>query len=442
MENTEDFFVLKVFKAAPGTAAAPYFKDCALSYSEEGAFIHADTAEKKSYLRAVQAAGKNISSAGYRRVELADREGFKWTEEDAMSFFLGFRSIKNGADIVYPQDLDTESFRTVRSIITWLRDTIDEPASALNPVSYIVYLNSLNAITGNALTVKAYTGDRLQSENLTGLMTVGGGSDNPPCLYELDYNPTGDENAPVFAALVGKGITFDTGGYSLKPSELMRSMHTDMGGSATVAASLALLAVSGFDRRVKAWLCCAENMVSGKAMRVGDVISYPNGVSVVIDNTDAEGRLVLADGLIRAGNSGAEYIIDAATLTGAAKVALGRDYNAAMSLNADLSSEFVSSAASVNEYAWPLPFDKFHLGLVSSQLADITNSASGDGIAGATSAASFLSRFVPSEKWNSWLHIDLAASYRKTPNDIYQIGAMGHGARSVAAFIRKLAGRR
>ena len=272
-------------------------------------------------------------------------------------------------------------------------------------------------------------------------MTVGGGSDNPPCLYELDYNPSGDENAPVFAALVGKGITFDTGGYSLKPSELMRSMHTDMGGSATVAASLALLAVSGFDRRVKAWLCCAENMVSGKAMRMGDIISYPNGVSVVIDNTDAEGRLVLADGLIRAGNSGAEYIIDAATLTGAAKVALGRDYNAAMSLNADLSAEFVRSAASVNEYAWPLPFDKFHLGLVSSQLADITNSASGDGIAGATSAASFLSRFVPSEKWNSWLHIDLAASYRKTPNDIYQTGAMGHGARSVAAFIRELADR-
>lgn len=436
MDNTQ---ILKVFKAAPGTAAYPYLKGCTLSYSGEGALIHADDSDRKSHLRTIQAAARTLSSAGYKKVELADSDSMKWTREEAYVFFLGFRSIKNGADIIYPHDIDTDDFRTERDIITWLRDTIDAPASSLNPVSYSVFLNSLSAIAGNSFSIKAYTGDKLHSESLVGLMTVGGGSDNPPCLYELDYNPTGDVNAPVFAALVGKGITFDTGGYSLKPSDLMRSMHSDMGGSATVAASLALLAVQGFTGRVKAYLCCAENMISGKAMRVGDIISYPNGVTVVVDNTDAEGRLVLADGLIRAGRTSAKYIIDAATLTGAAKVALGRDYNAALSLNTGLSNAFVKSAASVDEAAWALPLEKFHLGIVSSSLADITNSASGDGIAGATSAAAFLSRFVPSGLHDSWLHIDLAASYRKTPNDIYQVGAMGHGARSIAAFVKKLA---
>ncbi len=138
-------------------------------------------------------------------------------------------------------------------------------------------------------------------------------------MLQLDYNPTGDENAPVFACLVGKGITFDSGGYSLKPSNMMSAMKADMGGSGMITGALGLAIMRGFNKRVKLILCCAENMVSGRALKLGDIITYKNGKTVEIMNTDAEGRLVLADGLIYASEQKPQLIIDCATLTGAAK---------------------------------------------------------------------------------------------------------------------------
>ncbi|WP_413699380.1 hypothetical protein ACLKMH_18165 [Psychromonas sp. KJ10-10] len=136
----------------------------------------------------------------------------------------------------------------------------------------------------------------------------------PPAMLQLDYNPTGDENAPVEFALVGKGITFDSGGYSLKPSAGMAIMKSDMGGAATLAGSLALAIVNGLQKRVKLYLCCAENLVSGNAFKLGDVITYKNGVTAEILNTDAEGRLVLADGLLAAQEDNPSRIIDADNL--------------------------------------------------------------------------------------------------------------------------------
>lgn len=140
-------------------------------------------------------------------------------------------------------------------------------------------------------------------------------------LLALDYNPTGDKEAPVFACLVGKGITFDTGGYSLKQSAFMDSMKSDMGGAATITGALAFAITRGLNKRVKLYLCCADNMVSGNAFKLGDIIRYRNGKNVEVMNTDAEGRLVLADGLIDASAQKPELIIDMATLTGAAKTA-------------------------------------------------------------------------------------------------------------------------
>lgn len=440
MENIANTPVLEVILADAGTARYPYAENTSLSFSERGALLHIDFSEKiKNVQRQVQAGAKKLSASGYRKVKLVDYGSHQWTRELAYAFFIGFRTVKYGTDIVYPENLTVDTaFSVERNIISWLRDTIDMPASELTPLSYMNRLTELNRLCGNRLSIKVISGAELAAEKMVGLQTVGAGSANAPCMYELEYVPV-VASSQVTVALVGKGITFDTGGYSLKPSDLMRSMHTDMGGSATVAAAAALLAAKDAGCRVKAYLCCAENMISGSAMRVGDIIRYPNGVSVVVDNTDAEGRLVLADGLIRAAD--ADYIIDAATLTGAAKVALGRDYNAVLSLSSELTHAFLNAADNQGEYAWPLPFAGFHLGLVSSPLADITNSAGGDGIAGATSAAAFLSYFVPKEKHNSWIHVDLAASYRKTANDIYNVGAMGHGARTIAAMVEYLAAR-
>ncbi len=165
-------------------------------------------------------------------------------------------------------------------------------------------------------------GEDLREQNYMGIHTVGRGSERPPVLLALDYNPTGDKEAPVFACLVGKGITFDTGGYSLKQSAFMDSMKSDMGGAATITGALAFAITRGLNKRVKLYLCCADNMVSGNAFKLGDIIRYRNGKNVEVMNTDAEGRLVLADGLIDASAQKPELIIDMATLTGAAKTAL------------------------------------------------------------------------------------------------------------------------
>jgi len=163
-----------------------------------------------------------------------------------------------------------------------------------------------------SITYKLIEGDELLSDNYVGIYEVGKGSVNAPCMLQVDYNPSGDADAPIDYALVGKGITFDSGGYSLKPSPSMAAMKSDMGGAATVTGALALAIANGLQKRVKMYLCCAENMISGNAFKLGDVITYKNGVSVEILNTDAEGRLVLADGLIAAQEDGAKKIIDAA----------------------------------------------------------------------------------------------------------------------------------
>lgn len=169
------------------------------------------------------------------------------------------------------------------------------------------------------MTYRITKGEDLREQGYMGLHTVGRGSERSPVLLALDYNPTGDKEAPVYACLVGKGITFDSGGYSIKQTAFMDSMKSDMGGAATVTGALAFAITRGLNKRVKLFLCCADNLISGNAFKLGDIITYRNGKKVEVMNTDAEGRLVLADGLIDASAQKPELIIDAATLTGAAK---------------------------------------------------------------------------------------------------------------------------
>jgi len=211
-------------------------------------------------------------------------------------------------------------------------------------------------------------------------------------------------------------------------------MKADMGGAATLTGALALAAANGLSKRVKLYLCCADNMVSGNAMKLGDIIRYRNGKSVEVMNTDAEGRLVLADGLIDASEQNPELLIDAATLTGAAKTALGNEYHALFSFDDELAAELQNSARAENEPFWRLPLEEFHRAHLPSNFADLNNIAGPAHTAGASTAAAFLSHFVKNYK-KGWLHIDCSATYRKSAADQWSAGATGLGVRTVANLL-------
>ena len=216
----------------------------------------------------------------------------------------------------------------------------------------------------------------------------------------------------------------------------MDSMKSDMGGAATLTGALALAIDRGLKKRVKLYLCCADNMVSGNAFRLGDIIRYRNGKSVEVMNTDAEGRLVLADGLIDASEQNPELMIDAATLTGAAKMALGNDYHALFSFDDTLAQSLLDSAASENEPFWRLPLAEFHRSHLPSNFADLNNIAAPSHTAGASTAAAFLSHFVKNYQ-QGWLHIDCSATYRKGAVEQWSAGATGLGVRTVANLLLK-----
>ena len=191
--------------------------------------------------------------------------------------------------------------------------------------------------------------------------------------------------------------------------------------------------MQGLNKRVKLYLCCAENLISGHAYKLGDVITYKNGTTVEIVNTDAEGRLVLADGLMAASETQAPLIIDAATLTGAASAALGRDYNALFALDKNLMQRVLGYANEENEPAWPLPLELWHQEKCPSNYADTANSRAqkGGGAGGASNAAGFLSRFV-GNKGQGWLHMDLAAAFNDIADAYTPAGASGLGIRTIA----------
>jgi PepB aminopeptidase len=213
----------------------------------------------------------------------------------------------------------------------------------------------------------------------------------------------------------------------------MLDMKCDMGGAATVAGALGLAIMQGLNKRVKLFLCCAENLISGHAYKLGDIITYKNGTTVEIVNTDAEGRLVLADGLIAASETKAALIINAATLTGAAIGALGKDYNALFSMHDEASKAFLATSIKMNEPHWRLPLELWHQGQCPSPFADTANSSTqkGGGGGGASNAAGFLSRFVDHQTC-AWIHLDIAAAYSRNSTEFMPAGGTAVGIRSIA----------
>jgi len=421
-----------IIRLSTTAADARWGEKAILTSNDSGMTIHLTGGDE---LAIIQRAARKIDGQGIRHVSLQG----DWDGEKSWAFWQGYRGPKGERKVDWAplSDEDRAEFDRRLKIVDWVRDTINLPAEELSPEQLAQRaVDLLCGVACDNVSYRITKGEDLRLQGYAGIHTVGRGSTRSPALLTLDYNPTGDENAPVFACLVGKGITFDTGGYSLKPSGSMDSMKSDMGGAATLTGALALAIDRGLKKRVKLYLCCADNMVSGNAFRLGDIIRYRNGKSVEVMNTDAEGRLVLADGLIDASEQNPELMIDAATLTGAAKMALGNDYHALFSFDDTLAQSLLDSAASENEPFWRLPLAEFHRSHLPSNFADLNNIAAPSHTAGASTAAAFLSHFVKNYQ-QGWLHIDCSATYRKGAVEQWSAGATGLGVRTVANLLLK-----
>ncbi|MEM0911305.1 MAG: aminopeptidase PepB [Pseudomonadota bacterium] len=402
----------------------------------DGGFEISIDEHKQDSLRVVQSAGRKLLALGYSSFELIGR----WPREHQYAFAQAVVLPESNREILYVPDLNQEDTQWLDAHIgslEFVRSLVNLSPEALSPQNLAAMAtNWLATISDNTIESRMIEGEALLEHGFHGIFEVGRGSERPPVMLELDFNP--EKTEAVDFALVGKGITYDSGGYSIKSSEGMLDMKCDMAGAATVIGALGLAIKCGLKKRVKVYLCCAENLISGHAYKLGDIITYKNGLSVEIVNTDAEGRLVLADGLIAASEAGAERIIDAATLTGAAVAALGTDYNALFSLHDEFANEALDVSCEVNEPLWRLPLAPFHQNKCPSPFADTANSRpqKGGGAGGASNAAGFLSRFINVNQ-AQWLHIDLAAAYARHGNDQMAEGGSALGIRTIAGLLMR-----
>lgn len=288
---------------------------------------------------------------------------------------------------------------------------------------------AVEAAEGTALTVEVWDEKRLAAEGCGGIIGVGQGSSRPPRLIKVSYAPAGADH---HIALVGKGITYDTGGYSLKPAEAMVSMQNDMGGAAVVLGLIRAAAQLEVPVRLTAWLCVSENLVSSTAIRPNDILTIRGGTTVEVMNTDAEGRLVMADGLVLASEEHPDAIIDVATLTGAAIVALGRRTVGVMG-DDGLVGEVVAASVVTGEPHWAMPLPAELRSQLDSRFADMTNLKVGNRDGGMLVAGIFLKEFVGATADGSgqipWAHLDIAGA---AVNEGPAYGFLAEGATGVS----------
>ena len=312
------------------------------------------------------------------------------------------------------------------------RNLVNEPAMFATPV-HLEEVAKEMAIKHN-LKVTVLEEDLLHQEGLNALLAVSQGSDHPARLILLEYN--GEMEGP-WTAIVGKGITFDSGGLSLKPSNSMINMKTDMGGAAAVLATMKALAELGVNKKVVGVVPTCENAIGSSSYRLGDVLTSYNKKTIEITNTDAEGRLILADALSYAEEKyNPEVIIDLATLTGACSVALGWEYSGLICSDNNLRNDIVKAGEESYDRAWPLPFPEEYQDTMKGHIADLKNSRK-ERTAGAITAAVFLSKFVNGSKW---AHLDIAGPTNLNDGesrDYLHKGASGAGTRILIYYLKK-----
>jgi leucyl aminopeptidase len=314
------------------------------------------------------------------------------------------------------------------------RDLVNEPPSSLTPEKFAEDFIERFAGIGE-LDIEVWDEDRITTERLGGLLGVARGSNQPPRLVRVEYRPADpieiDGRVPHLA-LVGKGITFDSGGLSLKSATGMETMKTDMGGAAAVLSAVDAAAALGARIRITAFAPLTENMPGGSATKPGDVLTTRSGKTIEVLNTDAEGRLVLADGLTLAVEAGPDAIVDLATLTGAAVVALGKQIGGLIG-NDDAIIEAVRVAGEkAGEPLWPLPLPDDYRSHIESDIADMRNIGR-PGEAGSIAAAMLLSEFVGEVPW---AHLDIAGPARSDEDSRYLAkGGTGFGVRTLVALV-------
>ena len=322
-----------------------------------------------------------------------------------------------------------------------VRDLINTPPSHLTPITFCENIRTLAKKL--PLRIEITSDGQLKKLGFGGIIGVGQGSANPPRLLHISYQPKG---AKKTLAYVGKGITFDTGGLALKPAQGMEAMKSDMSGAAAVCAAILAIAELKLPIRIDAWAPLAENMVSDNATRPSDVIKIYGGKTVEVLNPDAEGRLILADALVRAAEVAKadkkrklEGLVDVATLTGAQVVALGTRTSAVMTNDETLSKRFLSCAESTGELFWPMPLPEDLRASLDSPVADIANI--GERMGGMLVAGLFLKDFVAPE--TPWLHLDIAgpAYNEKYPHGYTPVGGTGVALRTLVALAEATARR-
>ena len=310
-----------------------------------------------------------------------------------------------------------------------VRDLVNEPAEVIYPATLARFAQDLGSAT---MTVQVWDEEKIRRAGMGGLHAVGRGRARPPRVVHMRYAPPGGASRAV--ALVGKGVTFDSGGMSLKPSDGMNTMRCDMAGAATVIGALQAADELQLALEVHGIFGAAENMNAAASYKLGDILTMYNGRTVEVHNTDAEGRLILADCLAYASELDVECCLDLATLTGACVVALGSRYTGLFTEDDDLADELFAAAEAAGDGMWRLPLAEHFRGLLKAEWADSNHV--GPRWGGASIAAAFLSGFVDGPRW---AHLDLAGpAFLNKPERYYAKGASGAMLRTMVHWLRSV----
>lgn len=310
------------------------------------------------------------------------------------------------------------------------RDLVNEPGGSLTPVEFVKKARSVARIAGLKMTV--WDAKRITSERMGGLLAVNQGSTHPPRFVTVTYTPMGKTKPKASVGLVGKGVTFDSGGLSLKSGQGMMTMKIDMSGAAAVLASMLIIAERAPNIGVTAYMPLTDNMINGDALRPGDVLTARNGKTVEVLNTDAEGRLILADALVVASEANHDAIIDIATLTGSVTAALGPKISGVMTTDDELFSRIEAASNRTGETVWRLPLPQEYKKFLESDVADLRNIGTVSH-GGALTAGLFLSEFVSGAPW---AHIDVGIGAMADSAEGYVAkGGTGVGVRLLADIV-------
>ena len=328
------------------------------------------------------------------------------------------------AELVAPEGADAAQLQIIAQAEALTRDLINTPAAQLGPQELEHAARDLASRFAAQMTVIA--GDDLLGQNLPLIHTVGRASDRAPRLLDMRWGKTGPK-----LILVGKGVCFDTGGLNLKPGASMGLMKKDMGGAATVLGLAQMIMASGWPVQLRVLIPAVENAVAGNAMRPGDVLTARNGLTIEVNNTDAEGRLVLADALALACEDAPDSLICMATLTGAARVALGPDVAPFYTHDTGLAQALMAASAQVRDPLWQMPLHPAYASMIEPAIADLDNAPAG-GMAGSITAALFLDRFV--ENTPHFVHFDIYG-HQPSAAPARPKGGVGQGARALFAAL-------